>query len=387
MATQSSGPLAAWPRLDRTPYGLRHSLAKALVAFLVICLAGLSAFSAEYRIEPLGFLDGSYSKAEAINGSGRVVGYALTAPGPEHAFFWDGPALIDLGTLGGAASRAYDINNRNQSAGWAQNAAGQTRPVIWDDRVIRELPTLGGPTGSARAINDSGQAVGNAYLTSSIYHAALWHDGRVDDLGTLGGTYSIAYDINTQGRIAGAAAEASGTQWATLWIDGTPRKLDALPGATSSAARAINDQDQAILWNYGVAHAALWDDGSVIDLGTFGGSQSWAYGLNNLGQVVGWADLPSGIYHAFLWGDLNGNGGGDPGEMQDLGTLGGQFSSAYGINDSGVIVGYAQDALGRWEAVRWVPVPEPLSMLLLGTGLGAVLVVRARRRRRRRAGL
>ena len=100
----------------------------------------------------------------------------------------------------------------------------------------------------------------------------------------------------------------------------------------------------------------------MISLGTFGGSQSWAYGLNDQGYVVGSADEPGGTYHAFVW---NGT------EMVDLGTLGGYYSSAYAINDQGIIVGFALDAFGQTHAVEWVPVPEPAALLLglFGGGL------------------
>ena len=38
----------------------------------------------------------------------------------------------------------------------------------------------------------------------------------------------------------------------------------------------------------------------VTNLGTLGGAQSRAYGLNELGQVVGESDTASGESHAFL---------------------------------------------------------------------------------------
>ena len=67
----------------------------------------------------------------------------------------------------------------------------------------------------------------------------------------------------------------------------------------------------------GAMHAFLWQNSSMIDLGTLnpsGGvdSYSWASGINNLGQVVGtsssdWIDDGSGwgsnLPHAFLWQD------------------------------------------------------------------------------------
>ena len=48
------------------------------------------------------------------------------------------------------------------------------------------------------------------------------------------------------------------------------------------------------------------------DLGTLGGRNSNAGGINNSGQVVGFADISSRSGHAFLYSD---------GQMQDLGSL------------------------------------------------------------------
>ena len=332
--------------------------------------------AAQYTIEPLGSLGGNYSRAESISNSGLVAGYAYTPASVEHAFLWQSGSMVDLGTLGGSASRAYDVNVSGQVGGWAATELGQARPVLWDRGAIYELPTLGGPAGSVRGINDWGHAVGNAYLTSSVYHAALWRGGAVVDLGTLGGAYSMAYDINRSGDVAGYAYDAAGAQWACLWADGTTYNLGRLAGATASAAKAVNDRRQVIVWNYGLGHSALWQNAQLIDLGTLGGPESWAYGLNNRGQAVGWAELQSGIYHAFFWTDADANGLSDPGEMLDLGTLGGLFSSAYAINDAGIIVGYAQNSSGQWQAVRWVPVPEPNSLVLLLSALPALAQLR-----------
>src|SRR5439155_20243475 len=64
------------------------------------------------------------------------------------------------------------------------------------------------------------------------------------------------------------------------------------------------------------------------DLGTLGGSTSFARGINDQGVVVGDSDTTTGQTHAFVF---------KPGSysLTDLGTLGGGFSQAVAINEGG----------------------------------------------------
>ena len=113
---------------------------------------------------------------------------------------------------------------------------------------------------------------------------------------------------------------------------------------SQSHARAVNDSGQVVGWSNlnPDFHAVGWqpvtgDLGSfhaISDLGDLpgGANQSEAYGVNDLGQVVGRSSAsgnggPDG-FHAFLWDGVNG--------MTDLGDLPGgrDYSFATGINNS-----------------------------------------------------
>lgn len=90
-----------------------------------------------------------------------------------------------------------------------------------------------------------------------------------------------------------------------------------------------------------IAQAAATYSYSVTDLGTLGGSGSEAYGINNSGQVVGRARTASNEEHAFLY---------SAGVMTDLGSLGGGYSLAHDINNSGQVVGMSWTSSGAIRA-------------------------------------
>lgn len=159
-----------------------------------------------------------------------------------------------------------------------------------------------------------------------------------------GGYYaSQAGGVNNDGQEAFSSytpLQSNTDEWGAYLnnTSGGPTYLGTL-GGYESEANGINDYGQVV----GVSdtaseynHAFLYSNGTMTDLGTLGGSESSAYGINNSGQVVGEAQ-PAGstTFHAFLCSN---------GTMQDLGTLGGLGggeSEAYGINRSGQIVGQA----------------------------------------------
>ena len=102
---------------------------------------------------------------------------------------------------------------------------------------------------------------------------------------------------------------------------------------------------------------------TLTDLGTLGGNYSMATGINATGHVIGNSTTATGTYHGFVWDRVN--------HMTDLGTLGGTFSRATGINAAGQVFGQSTDAGGAvhdfvWDATNGMQLRNPAATYDMG---------------------
>jgi probable HAF family extracellular repeat protein len=283
-----------------------------------------------------------------INSVGTVAGRANTANNASyHAFVFKNGQLTDLGTLGGPYSDALALNDAGQVTGWAYDANHNQRAFLYSNGTMTNISTLGGtysyPSGG---INASGSVAGYSYVAgNSGHHAFLYRNGQMTDLGTLGGTYSLATALNDNHQVTGWAYTSTNEQRAFLYTNGTMINLGTFGGTHSHPQGGINASGQvagyAYLTDNSSRHAFLYSNGTLIDLGTLGGLNSFAYDLNDAGDVVGESQTPNGQTHAFLYRN---------GSLVDLGTLGGGFSTARKINENGDVTGIAQTANGEQHA-------------------------------------
>jgi probable HAF family extracellular repeat protein len=350
-----------------------------------------------YAVTDLGSLGGTSSVGLGINAAGRVAGSAnLTAGGPQHAFLWLGGHLRDLGTLGGPNSIADGPNARDEAAVYSETADPaymgedfcgfgnhlQCLAAIWRDGTLTPLPTLpGGNSAQAIAINDRGEVIGfseNDRIEKPGYcetpyqvldfEAVIWgpRPGEIRELPPLpGDTVGFAGATNDRGQVVGTSGLCSNTTTnglvigphAVLWeSDGTPTDLGNL-GGTINLAAGINIRSEVVggaqSSKDGNVHAFLWTkDTGMQDLGLLGTdiltAPTW---INNRGQIVGGScPGPMGTCRAFL---SQGKTLVDLNTLVHVGPL--YLLFAWGINESGEIVGQAMTKSGELHAFRATP--------------------------------
>jgi probable HAF family extracellular repeat protein len=327
---------------------------------IAVCCASASAGQTSYSVSNLDAFGGARNQGNSINNRGWVAGFT-SRPGDlhRHATAWISGVPNDLQTLGGPnSSVAWPVKNVSGliagisqtatpetlgenwscSAGFFQlDATGYTCVgFAWEDGQMRQLPTLGGPNGFAAGANNLGQITG-------------WAETNV-------------FDASCEG--AGPGKSGQVLQFLPVIYGPGADAIQALPliaGDSSGAATAINDHGQAVgisgtcdqaAGRYTAAHAVLWDNGTVTDIGQgVLTAPFWntPMAINEHGDVVGFAGDPSdptaNITHAFLW---TRDGG-----MRLLNTAADDNSTATGINAQRQVVGYFVAADGSLHGFVW----------------------------------
>jgi len=167
-----------------------------------------------------------------------------------------------------------------------------------------------------------------------------------------------ALSINNNGQIVGQSRFQHGESWfnrATLFDpngDGNNIDLGTL-GGDESWAFSINDNGQIAGCaenSSDYTRAVIFDPNGTannVDLGTLpDANESRAVSINNNGQIVGSVDIGDAMYmqNVAVLFDPNGTG-----NNINLGTLGGDVSFASCINDNGQIVGSAYTASSEYQ--------------------------------------
>jgi probable HAF family extracellular repeat protein len=273
--------------------------------------------------------------------------------------------IIDLGTFGSPGSETYSnatgINELGHVAGVAEDDELTNHGFLFRDGQLIDIGALSqtSPWTVAKGVNDLDQVVGYSFADMGDYatgHPFLWAEGQgMIDLAPEWPGFGQAWGINNSSQVA---LTLNGPYW---WDPVTGLDEITLPGCPDGCgdgdAWEINNQglivgnirDPVTLF----AHAFKYDSttDTIVDLHDDTVlRQSFAYGLNDLGDVVGWAvkltlqDVP------LLWTT--------DGELIELPT--GDIredlleGKAEHINNRGDIVGHDFSTIGGMVTEGWV---------------------------------
>jgi probable HAF family extracellular repeat protein len=289
------------------------------------------------------------SFANHINSSGAVVGSSGS-----RAFVWQNCTMKDLGTLGGSQASAQSISKQGAIVGWSLNAAGRKRAFAYGGGFGGLMTDLGGVTNlnqAAMAVSGWQIPVGVESVPAIPTNAdPVWYfNGRTYALPQVlvyppSGYANIqnVTDVNDILQVTGYLT-VSGSQigYVSASSFGAWTRIQGIPGFGNLVPYAINENGHVVGGQYSDPfhpHAFLSKNANLpaADLKTLGGDNSTAYGVNSNDWVVGFSDSsPTSGPLAFLYNGTT---------MIDLNTrlvngAGWKLLNATGINDSGQIIG------------------------------------------------
>ena len=370
----------------------------AAVAALGLSSAALAAPA--YNIVQVAPLPGdTFASTGAVSSDGAfAAGFTQRSASPagSNAFVYDVAAANAAAASNPTFTPAHNYNQANgvNNAGTAVGLAVTTTfgssplPTIYQSGVGAALPLPAGTNaGRAYAINNSGAIVGSVSGTGINETATLFSTSGstlLTQTTAAGGRLVTAYGVGDTGRIVGQAVDPStATTTVPFLLDPgavTATVLPSLPGNNGGVAFAVSSNGLVTGssgFNGGANLPFLYSDGGgtvavPLPAGTTTGS---GRGVNALGQVVGNAGGQFSVPFFFdgtttfsLQSLIS-----DPTWDLSMNTS----NSAFGISDTGVIVGRGLHN-GAIAAFVLTPVPEPTTLCALAVGGLALL-------RRRRA--
>ena len=221
---------------------------------------------------------------------------------------------------------------------FSAHLAAQEHPQLGHSRQyhsrykVVDTGTLGGPNShmplGAHILNDHGAFTVFAETTELdpeiatpdlcwdgdciVTHASVWKNGRLTDLGSLAtGWSSESVWISKNGMVAGNSQnglfDPTGfwQQHGVLWKHDRMIDLGTLGGGYDSLTRAVNSagevvgfsttlipDDHSMINEIGLplqfqTRAVRWKNGVIQELGTLGGPDAMALGINERGQIIG----------------------------------------------------------------------------------------------------
>lgn len=312
----------------------RFALLLVFVFSATLAMAQVPTFTSRILLNPLGIRDDIVPTN--LNNTGQVIGF------------------IPVGAI---------------RDGFRTGSNGNDMEILpYEDQDLLEYQFV-----EAFGINESGVVVGEAYHLDLNRRVAFVTSGNgVDpmELRTIGVplssidpdlVHSTARGINATGQIAGASGNAD-RSFVRIWRSNgdinnpTYEDLGALNSSPDSFVHDINDAGEVVGASGGraIRSSATGVAVTLTDLGVLAGDdESEGFAINSAGRVVG----ASSNSNAFTSRAFISSGSGTTVLLTDLGTLvgaSGEYSEAYGVNDSDWVVGISEVSAGFFDTAGFL---------------------------------
>ena len=319
------------------------------------CLIG-SCTNAPYRVTWTNPIPGAYQLAakshtpKGATGVSAAVDVVLTHPSAPSVYYTFSQLKSE--------STGYNtvaLNNRAQVVGTVTHSGhfGYITVFHWDALGVQEYMSGVFANYRGTSINDLGQILGYSYSIGwggeFDYGFLLTAQGRSDLCP------GQVHNLNNRGQVVGGMPKGGSYVWDVrpiyegfIWETGKVTHLGTLPNESESVAYSINNLNQ-VVGNSG-SRAFLWADDVMADLNALiptnsGWQLTTAVDVNDAGQVLG-AGYRRGVAGGYVWQE---------GTVTDLEAGRGGVYQATAINADGQVVGSTTNNQAvLWQGGHWI---------------------------------
>jgi uncharacterized membrane protein len=317
-------------KFDELAKGLAQSITRrqalkrfgvSLAAIALVCF-GLTGVQAQ-TYTTIDLPGAAVTIPAGINLSGQIVGREVDASGTSHGFLLSGSTVTVIDYPGAVWADAVGINDSGHIVGaYSLMDRGGTKGVtgfLLSGGVFTSISFPRAGHTQCRGINSSGDIVGyysvnNADNFDVNRHGFLLQGGIYSSIDFPGASYTEAWRVNDSGQILGRYIGADGNFHLFLLSNGNfasidyPGALQTAPGGFSHLGGLNNNGDivsdycnsgKCILNTAGEIHGFLLSGGVFTSFDPPGSGGTVAFGINDLGAIVG-AYLDSSGAHGFL---------------------------------------------------------------------------------------
>jgi probable HAF family extracellular repeat protein len=253
-----------------------------------IMLTLLLTFTARLKAQtyiPIIYPGAVVTEAHGINAFGQIVGSWQDASGNTHGFLYNAGIYTSFDFPGSSQTTPYAINNAGDIVGDHDASVG----FLLKEGVFTTLPSANGWDVN----NFDFIATGAGYLDSSL---------EADVINVPGSLYTLSRGINDAAQITGTYSDGTRTH-GFLFNQISYSTID-VPGQADTWGNGINTAGEIVGYYYdtlSVQHGFLYDGAAFIPFDYPGSTnETYAYRVNDFGQVVGRTFVPANGYIGFL---------------------------------------------------------------------------------------
>ena len=262
----------------------RVSWAGTAAIMLTLLLTLTARLKAQTYI-PIIYPGAVVTEAHGINAFGQIVGSWQDASGNTHGFLYNAGIYTSFDFPGSSQTTPYAINNAGDIVGDHDESVG----FLLKEGVFTTLPSANGWDVN----NFDFIATGAGYLDSRL---------EADVINVPGSLYTLSRGINDAAQITGTYSDGTRTH-GFLFNQISYSTID-VPGQADTWGNGINTAGEIVGYYYdtlSVQHGFLYDGAAFIPFDYPGSTnETYAYRVNDFGQVVGRTFVPANGYIGFL---------------------------------------------------------------------------------------